>query len=388
MKSLILLFVSSVALASPSEVIFPPQELPLRFSHKKHLAKNIECDFCHEKAPGSKQSADNLIPNEDVCSTCHPIDRENPTKISKSATACAFCHPSGSDERVVIRPPNLRFDHSVHVGKGVPCTHCHDMGKVDVATRAQLPEMAVCLACHDSGRGQFHAASRCSTCHLTQPDNTLKQVFPSGVLRPSGKLRGDAHTIDFRTHHKEVAANDEKYCQSCHRQDFCQACHNGVVKPFDFHGNDYISRHPIDARRNDPDCSSCHRAQSFCLSCHERLGVVDRNTGRSSAFQPLGTRTFHPSGWANPTAAGNPNHHAWQAQRNLRQCVACHRQETCMECHASNTSAAGAAGQMWISPHPPDWAGSNRCRSLADRNKRMCLRCHGVTDTTHLNCQR
>jgi hypothetical protein len=385
-----LLFI--VLFASPSEVIFPSQELPLRFSHRKHLAKKIECDFCHDKAPNSKLSSDNLIPSEDTCSTCHPIDREHPERVAKSATACSFCHPAGTALRVVIPPPNLRFDHSAHVKKGVPCTHCHDMQKVDVATRAQLPEMTLCLSCHDGvtsqARGLFHAASRCSTCHLVQPDNTLRQVFPSGVLRPSGKLRGDAHTLDFRTHHSEVAHNNEKYCQSCHRQDFCLSCHNGVVKPFDFHGNDYVSRHPIDARRNDPDCGSCHRRQSFCLSCHERMGVVDRRTGHSSAFEPIGTRTFHPPGWANPTASNNPNHHAWQAQRNLRQCVACHRQETCLECHASNGSAAGAAGQMWISPHPPDWAGSNRCQSLADRNQRMCLRCHAPSDSAHLSCRR
>ncbi len=391
MKSFLMILLSSVAFASPSEVIFPAQELPLRFNHSKHLAKNIECDFCHEKAPGSKQSADSLIPSEEVCSTCHPVDREHPERVAKSATACAFCHPSGSDKRVVIPRPNIRFNHSVHVQKGVPCTHCHDMTKVEVATRAQLPEMANCLECHDAStakvRGQFHAAGRCSTCHLTQPDNTLVQVFPSGVLRPSGKIKGDAHTMDFRTHHKEAAQADAKYCESCHRQDFCQSCHNGVVKPFDFHVNDYISIHPIDARRNDPECSSCHRAQSFCLSCHERLGVVDARTGHAGAFQPFGTRTFHPAGWANPSAAGNPNHHAWQAQRNLRQCVACHRQETCLECHASNTSAAGSAGQNWINPHPPDWAGSNRCQSLADRNVRMCLRCHGSTDP-HLSCRK
>jgi hypothetical protein len=377
-----------VVFASPSEVIFPAQQLPLRFSHQKHLAKGIACDFCHEKAPGSKLATDNLIPDEEVCTTCHPVDREHPERVARSATACSFCHPVGIDRRVVIPPPNLRFDHSIHVKKGVPCTHCHDMNRVDVATRAQLPEMAQCLRCHDSARGLFHAPSRCSTCHLTQPDNTLVQVFTSGSLRPSGKIRGDAHTLDFRLHHAQVAQNDEKYCASCHRQDFCQPCHNGVLKPFDFHGNDYVSRHPIDARRNDPDCNSCHRGQSFCLTCHERLGVVDLRTGHGAAFLPLGNKLFHPVGWNDRSAAGKPNHHAWQAQRNLRQCVACHRQETCLECHASSTLGAPGAGEMWVNPHPPDWAGSNRCQSLADRNVRVCLRCHAATDSRQLSCKR
>jgi hypothetical protein len=385
------LLLMMVLFASPSEVIFPAQQLPLRFNHEKHLKKGVACDFCHEKAPGSKQSSDDLIPNEDVCSTCHPIDRENPTHVSKSATACGFCHPAGTEKRLVIPTPNLKFNHAAHVSKGVPCTQCHDMGTVDVATRAQLPEMSVCLGCHDSGRGRFHAASRCATCHLTQPDNTLVQVFPSGVLRPSGKLRGDAHSIDFRRHHSEVAHNDEKYCNSCHRQDFCQSCHNGVLKPFDFHGNDYLSRHPIEARRNDPDCNACHRRQSFCLSCHERMGVVDARTGHGGNFLPSSNKKFHPDGWANTglnAAANNPQHHAWQAQRNLRQCVACHSQDTCLQCHVTNRAPASVPRRDEVDPHPPDWAGSNRCQSLANRNVRMCLRCHDSGDTAELSCRK
>jgi hypothetical protein len=218
-----------------------------------------------------------------------------------------------------------------------------------------------------------------------QADGTLAQHFPSGVMLPSGILRGDAHTMEFRNHHSAVAQNDTRYCENCHRQDFCLSCHNGVVKPLDFHGNDYVSRHVVDARKNDPDCQACHRLQSFCLGCHQRLGVVDLHTGVDGAFAPIGARHFHPDGWAAPTAAGNPNHHAWQAQRNLRQCVSCHRQETCLECHGAR-SGAGAVGKMSVNPHPPSWRGSLRCRALADANRRMCLQCHAANDP-QLDCR-
>jgi hypothetical protein len=394
---LLLLALPSLAAAAPSEVIFPPQRLPLAFSHARHLQHKIACDFCHEKAPGSHSAADNLIPNEETCATCHPIDREHPERVSKSATACATCHPGWQPGRAVepvaVPAPNLHFDHAAHVGRGVACTQCHgDLSGVGLATRAQLPQMTTCLGCHNGRRGKLDAPARCATCHLLQPDGTLQQQFPTGTLRPTGALRGDAHTLEFRTHHAQVAREDEKYCANCHRPIFCLDCHNGVTKPLDFHGNDYLSRHPIEARRNDPDCGSCHRRQSFCLGCHERLGVVDARTGVDSAFTPAGTRRFHPDGWADPTATHQPNHHAWQAQRNLRQCVACHRQETCLECHAAQPTvpgvptAPGARGKQWVSPHPPGWSGSQRCLALADRNRRMCLRCHDATDL-HLGCR-
>jgi hypothetical protein len=377
--------------ASPSEVIFPPQQLPLTFSHARHLAKKIECDFCHDKATSSRRASDNLLPSEEVCATCHPIDRGHPERDDRHAMGCARCHPGftvGAEvARVAVPAPNLKFDHAAHALKGVACTRCHTaMERVELATRRQLPTMPLCLGCHDSRRAPLHAPSRCATCHQMRPDGTVETQYPSGTLVPSGTLRGDAHTLAFRTDHAAVAVSDEKYCANCHRQDFCLACHNGVLKPLDFHGNDYVSRHAIDARKDLPRCDGCHRAQTFCLGCHERLGVVDPRTGADGAFVPLGAQRFHPPGWSDPVAAGQPNHHKWQAERNLKQCVACHRQETCLECHASNASAAGAAGKMWVNPHPPDWRGSPRCQALADRNPRVCLRCHAATDSL-LRCR-
>jgi hypothetical protein len=360
---------------APSQIIFPPQSTAINFSHARHIRASIACDFCHERAPSSTKSSDNLVPAVDVCETCHPPDRAHPEK-SKGADLA----------RIVIPPPNLKFDHSVHVKKGITCLRCHSgVERVDVATRAQLPSMPLCLSCHDSKKDKagLHGPSRCATCHLTHPDGTLVQEFAEGALKPSGALRGDAHTLGFRTEHASVAANDDRYCANCHRQNFCLSCHNGVVKPLDFHGNDYVSIHAIEARRDQPRCDGCHRRQSFCLGCHERLGVVDIRTGVDGAFVPLGQKRFHPTGWSDAVALGQPNHHKWQAERNIKQCAACHRQETCLECHATNS--VGLGGKMWVNPHPPDWRGSGRCQALADRNPRVCLRCHAPNDS-RLNC--
>jgi hypothetical protein len=386
---------AAAARQPPSEVIFPDQKVPLNFSHAKHLRKNIACDFCHEKAPNSRLATDNLIPTEELCSTCHTIERDQPEKRDKKvearfATSCAMCHPGWQAgqavERVVIPPPNLRFDHKAHVDRGMACQKCHgSLEDVELAGRANFPKMELCLGCHDSRKAKLHASSRCATCHTLRFDGTIETSYASGTLRPSGVLRGDAHTLEFRTDHKRAAQNDEKYCLNCHRQDYCQSCHNGVVKPFDFHPNDYVSSHAVDARRGTPDCNSCHRAQSFCLGCHERLGVVDLRTGVGNSFQPIGAKSFHPAGWADPSATGQPNHHAWQAQRNLKQCVACHRQETCIECHGAR-DGAGQFGKLSVSPHPVNWRGSDRCQALADRNLRVCLRCHKADDP-QLHCR-
>jgi hypothetical protein len=378
--------------ASVSPAIFPPQDLPLNFSHRTHIADhNVDCDECHEQAPSSQSSLDNLIPTEEACTDCHAIDRKDPNKASKAGdapAACVTCHP-GFDEktgfvaRVNIPPPNIKFSHKAHIDRNVACSACHgDLVKegVDVATRAQLPAMATCLDCHR----RTGAATRCSTCHLSEGGGLLKTDFASGALVPSGSLRGAAHTLSFRGNHKAAAQNDDEFCGSCHKRDFCVECHNGVVKPMDFHVGDYVSMHAVEARRNQPDCSSCHRRQTFCVGCHARSGVVA--DGRGSEFaEPLTgleERRFHPVGWVGygnglSTQRG-PKHHSFEAQRNIRSCASCHRETFCITCHSRQT------GSFSINPHPRTWMGSRRCEALRKRAGRMCLRCH--IDAQELSC--
>lgn len=372
----------------PSPAIFPEQRIPLTFSHEQHLAKKLKCDFCHSKAPGSRVARDFLIPSESACLDCHEIERDKPDKQAKPGAACAGCHPgwngAGQPPRVDVPAPWIKFNHEVHVARGVECVRCHaTVPGVALATRADLPRMPLCLECHD-GR---QAPSRCTTCHVSEADGRIRTDLPTGVLEPSGVLRGDAHDLAFRRDHRRAAANDERYCENCHRPEWCLGCHNGVMKPLDIHGNDYLTLHAADARRNVPDCSSCHRVQTFCLGCHQRSGVALARDGQalpgatrmpSEPYNPFftGGRRFHPPGWvATPRAS---DHHSFQAQRNVGACASCHREETCLGCHATAAVRMGAAGNN--NPHPSGWADSSRCRALASKNPRMCLKCHALDD--------
>jgi hypothetical protein len=231
--------------------------------------------------------------------------------------------------------------------------------------------MGLCLECHDGEQ----APAACTTCHLG--DGARVRVdYPEGRLVPSGALRGDAHDLGFRLDHGRVAASDERYCASCHRREECLDCHDGVLKPLDFHGNDYARLHAIDARRASTDCGSCHRLQTFCTGCHARSGVND--DPKTSEFQRpsqvLGAANrFHPPGWWSGNQARGPGDHSFEAQRNLRACASCHREEFCKDCH----------GQQ-VNPHPAGFGSSARCRSLLARAGRTCLRCH--VDASQVRC--
>ncbi len=380
-----------------SDVVFPPQQIPLQFSHYVHLTKErLNCGMCHEDAADSKSSLDNLIPAEDTCEICHEIDRNDPDKkvdAGEPGAHCTLCHPGFQKgqpvARVVVPTPNIKFNHAVHVEKKIRCETCHGElvdEKVGLATRAQLPKMALCLQCHDGAQ----APSECTTCHLSEAGGIMRTSFDSGFLKPSGVLRGADHDLMFRTSHNLAAKNDRAYCDNCHRKEFCVGCHNGTVKPMDFHGNDYVSLHPIDARRNTPDCSACHRRQTFCVGCHSRSGVAADNKGSefNGQFTGDGARPavlFHPSGWVGAGSSlisevenRGPTHHSYEAQRNIRQCAACHRETFCTKCHSNDPSS------LSINPHPAGWVGSRRCKALLAHAGRMCLRCH--IDPVEVTC--
>jgi hypothetical protein len=223
--------------------------------------------------------------------------------------------------------------------------------------------MRLCLTCHDGEA----APSECSTCHLSDL-GVLRTELDGRSLAPSGVVYGDAHDLAFALDHGAAASRDPAYCASCHRESFCSDCHVGVIKPMEFHPADYALLHAVDGRRNDPDCSTCHRQQSFCVGCHERSGVGLR---AASDFDPDADELrFHPDDWETG--------HAREARANLDACAACHREDSCLECHTAEP------GSPRISPHGAGWRGSARCEAQLERNARVCLRCH--IDPAELSC--
>lgn len=383
--------------AARSPAVYPPPSLPIRMDHARHAALGIACEQCHAGAVRSVASKDNLLPGEQACRVCHAIDRTQPTKkvaAGQPPAQCDACHPgflgatpaTGSLQpaeppRVTVPAPALKFNHKLHVDRGMACTLCHvGVQNVALATTAELPKMGLCLGCHDGKQ----ATVRCAACHPTLPDGRLRTNFPSGRLVPSGSLHGvDAHTSTFRTQHK-AAARDERTCLTCHKQSECTECHGaGVIRPTDFHPVDYASLHAMDARRNIPNCSSCHRNQTFCLGCHQRLGVAPDPEGGQAGRQPnnpfgtgTGVKRFHPPGWVRDDAGvvltmPTPASHSVQARRNLRTCVSCHREESCLTCHSADPTRS-----MGINPHPHGFSSSTTCRALSKGNQRACLKCH------------
>jgi hypothetical protein len=375
----------------PSEEIFPPQSMPLRFNHKKHVkVLSLSCKVCHAAAYASMDAADRLLPRPtETCDNCHDVDHSDPAKVragnAQPSGQCGFCHvgagagEGGKVAPVVLLPPNLRFPHAKHLSRNIQCGQCHgQIAELELATRDQLPRMAGCFACHSmSGAAQGDAKGTCTTCHLAQPDGRVRAAYGGGPLVPPRWLHGAGHDADWIERHKTVAADDSAFCASCHTSSDCTDCHDGKVRPRKVHPNDWLSMHPQAARTDNPRCSSCHAEQTFCADCHRRVGVARDSP---SGNRPAGRR-FHPPPTEWTTAPRGPNHHAWEAMRNLNACVSCHSERDCVTCHATK----GLAGGQGVDPHPAGFLA--KCGLALRRNPRPCYVCHQSSDPALRSCR-
>ncbi|MDB4946608.1 MAG: Cytochrome c family protein [Labilithrix sp.] len=360
----------------PSKAIFPPQKLTIRFDHKLHAAQGASCTTCHPGAVTSTSVADHLTPKGTTCDGCHGTKHDDPNHVAagpEANGACVTCHlgyHEGDGNKVArfeIPRANMRFDHRTHAARNIGCAQCHgDVQEIDLATRDQLPRMRGCIGCHQhpdaAARGDAKAA--CETCHLPagpQEGGRIRTMFPSGTLEPPRWLHNAQHTPDFLQRHKLVAASDSQFCASCHKEEYCTACHDGRVRPRSIHPSDYLNMHAVEGRLATQKCTSCHQEQSFCLGCHQRVGVATSGGAKDSG-------RFHPpkSIWSD--APRRPGHHAFEANRNLNACVSCHIERDCVVCHGGQGIGGG------FNPHGGGFVGG--CAAQLRRNPRPCYVCH------------
>lgn len=368
-----------------SFAVYPKQEIPLRFDHELH---DLECTDCHQVAQ-STRSSDRNIPEEAVCAACHEIEVARQGGKTDPPATCETCHP-GFDETamaapkpIVIPPPNLVFDHALHLDRGVPCVRCHaDVREVQVATRAQLPRMETCLECHHDGG---EATGACAACHPSGPDGRLRTWMSNGErLVPSlGNPFGIGHTAEYWRNHGSDARAAKATCYECHSEPECLVCHDGARKVLQVHPNDWITLHPVPAKHGALQCMSCHNEQQYCATCHERIGIGPQ---AAPQLRAKNLRVHPPASiWVDTPG---PGHHGIWASRDIASCASCHREEGCIRCHASSTVSGGGFGRggLGISPHPPGFRG--QACSMLRKNARVCLKCHAPADPVLGACSR
>jgi hypothetical protein len=299
------------------------QTLASTFSHRLHLDRgkmeqasgtHVACSDCHERRADTR---DPQVPAHAACARCH--EQVAKVKAALPMDRCAGCHPARGVElargRLVITG-DLKFAHATHEkdrsGAEVPCTTCH--AGVDQSTSREdmrVPPMVQCTQCHEDGKRSPERVrmSNCAVCHAR-----IESGAPPANHGAQAGARPADHTLEFRKHHGEQAADPDSKCRFCHtevqgaREDSCFQCHS-VMRPQD-HNLMFRDDHGREAQASADRCGSCH-APETCVACHS---IPPRS------HTPLGE--FRLGG------------HAEQARFGLSACLTCHTYEaTCTKCH-------------------------------------------------------
>ena len=345
----------------------------LKFSHSLH--KDLaECDVCHAAVKTSKSLNDRLLPNHEVCKTCHEeVDKED---------KCQTCHYGENYEPLKQHRSKVLFDHSFHLDKEkLKCDACHKgISDVDYAFKSVQPYtiMENCYSCHNS---KAIATSACEGCHISTAN-----------LKPQSHM-----SSNFIKSHKFASKEPNANCAMCHDNvnNSCISCHaaNNIIAetnlpdffyqpatPNNFidgtkqqqntrvHDPNYVYTHGMDVKGKTSECQTCHETKTFCANCHASnkrdfsMGGVTPLSHVAPDFLTIGVGT-------------GGGQHAILARRDIETCVACHdvngSDPTCITCHVDPDGIRGTNPRTH-----PDGFMHNTHGDWHDTDASVCFNCH------------
>ena len=299
----------------------PFQALASNFSHELHLDRDkveheaghhVDCLGCHKGLEQDAAGADRpKLPTHAACIECH--EQSPAVKAKLPMDNCGGCHLKKdvdfSKRGRIFITGDLVFHHKNHLDEKIACAQCHDAEHSGTRDDMAVPSMEKCAQCHESDARTVKARmGNCAVCHTT-----IQNGSPPTNHMVSGSLPTD-HTLEFRKHHGEQAANKDANCRFCHqelsgrREDSCFQCHQ-VMRPHD-HNLMFRDDHGREAEADSSRCSQCH-APETCVACHS---IPPRSHTPIADFRDGG--------------------HAQQARFSLTACLTCHTfQTTCSQCH-------------------------------------------------------
>jgi hypothetical protein len=197
-------------------------------------------------------------------------------------TLTAFTGKQSLDDEIVTNKDLINFSHSFHSDLA-ECADCHSAVSESILLNDRLlPEHEDCSNCHEVDDDE-----ECSTCHANEIYEPLIQTKSELIFSHKDHL------------------DDELDCAKCHK---------------DFTSIDYSD----EAEQKVPPmelCANCHSPQEsapgFCESCHiSTANLIPQNHVTGSFIRD----------------------HKFLAQSFDANCMMCHDNSTCDECHISTTT--------------------------------------------------
>ena len=199
----------------------------------------------------------------------------NPGSKTMAADAknkiCLTCHQGD--------PARTHWQASVHAGRDVACTSCHEVHTSNDKVRDKLTQPYVCFTCHKEQRVQVNKPSRhpilegkvsCADCHNVHGNNP-KQMVRNSVVETCYQCHMEKRG-PFVHNHQPVTED----CTICHKPHgttianllksrppfLCQDCHASSGHPVQFAG-------PVTARGGST--GTLGTVGRGCLNCHTNI---------------------------------------------------------------------------------------------------------------------
>jgi hypothetical protein len=294
------------------------------------------------------------------CATCHEgaAQSENlKSGLLPQLAVCLQCHDQkeldswGRGVNPIRHRGVAGFSHKAHLAGGGTCEGCHGA--------LVHPEWAgegkgvlghgVCFECHDGTK----APGGCEACHTDLRESRL-----NGLLRDPAAFKPVDHHPGFIRNHQFQAELDGARCESCHPQEsYCVKCHQGDNVDFLVHDPNWNYTHPLAARKNLVGCQSCHSLETFCSDCHATEGIKPGN--------------HLASGWTDGAYL-----HAQTARRDMEYCASCHDTESMFVCSTCHRDDGVKGNQPNLNIHPPSFASEASHGYWHDDPAAACFQCH------------
>jgi hypothetical protein len=145
----------------PNNPAVPPAPVqPIPYSHKTHLALDLQCQTCHTNPePGAMMT----FPSTSTCMGCHDTVATKKPAIVKLSQFAKSQQPIPW-VRVYTLTPGVQWSHRKHLEAGVKCETCRgpvaDLEAMTMVT--SVTAMGSCINCHQMN----NAKTACATCHL------------------------------------------------------------------------------------------------------------------------------------------------------------------------------------------------------------------------------
>jgi hypothetical protein len=203
----------------------------------------------------------------------------------------------------------IKFSHTYHLSEvGAECVQCHvGIDKSESSSDNNLTKMDACYTCHDQ------KTTECSKCHVEKGEPY------SAFANPKREL--------IYSHKKHVADLKMK----------CETCHTGIATKVS------ATAGSVPPMESCMDCHDGKLANNNCTTCHTDVRFI-RPADHMAGF----VRT----------------HKQVVASRGSTNCVFCHTEESCQDCHQGGSLSQVKGFREFVTSKSPKTTVSDQSMNL------------------------